>query len=49
MGACACTVTLPGAAGSVKVTDATPEEFVTAITLFPLAVPFESVPALVVK
>ena len=30
--------------GSVSVTEATPEEFVTAIILGPLVVPFESVP-----
>ena len=45
----AVTVTVPAVAGSVKVTDATPEELVVAITLLPLLVPFESVPAVVVK
>jgi hypothetical protein len=35
--------------GSVRVTEATPDELVVAITLLPLDVPLESVPAEVVK
>src|ERR1700738_4694972 len=46
---CAVTVTVPLVEGSVRVTDAVPEEFVVAITLVPLVVPFESVPAMVVN
>src|SRR5208282_1077647 len=48
-GACAVTCTRCAAPGSVSVTDATPEEFVTAITALPLVVPLESDPALVVN
>ena len=46
---CAVTVTVPGDEGSVRVTEATPEELVSAITLVPLVVPLESVPADVVN
>jgi hypothetical protein len=42
-------VTGPFVAGNVNVTEATPEAFVVAITLVPLVVPFESVPADVVN
>jgi len=35
--------------GKVRVTEATPDPFVTAITLAPLVVPLESDPALVVN
>ena len=45
-GPSAVTFTLPAVAGSVSVTDATPELFVTAITCVPLVVPFDSKPAL---
>ena len=40
---------MPAVAGSVKVTEATPEELVVPITLVPLVVPLESVPAEVVN
>ena len=46
---CAVTVTVPGDDGSVSVTEATPDELVVAITLLPLVVPLERVPAEVVK
>jgi hypothetical protein len=46
---CAVTVTVPGDEGSVRVTEATPEELVSAITLVPLVVPLKSVPADVVN
>ena len=46
---CPVMVTGPFVAGNVNVTEATPEAFVVAITLFPLVVPFESVPADVVN
>ena len=45
----ALTVTVPAVDGKVSVTDATPEEFVVAITLLPLLVPLESVPAFVLN
>ena len=40
---------MPADDGSVKVTEATPDELVCAITLFPLVVPLESEPAEVVN
>jgi hypothetical protein len=43
------TVTGCAAEGRVNVTDATPEEFVVAITLEPLLMPFDRLPALVLK
>ena len=43
------TVTVPFVEGRLNVTEAVPEEFVVAITLLPLEVPFESVPADVVN
>ena len=43
------TVTVCAAEGSVSVTDATPELLVVAITLEPVVVPFDRVPALVLK
>ena len=43
------TVTVPAVDGRVRVTEAVPEVLVVAITLVPLAVPFESVPAEVVN
>ena len=43
------TVTVPGDEGNVNVTDATPEELVVAMTLLPLVLPFETVPAEVVN
>jgi hypothetical protein len=42
-------VTVPVVEGSVSVTEATPELLVTAITLAPLVVPFESDPAFVLN
>ena len=45
----ALTDTGPFVDGSVRLTEAVPEELVSAITLVPLAVPLESVPADVVK
>jgi hypothetical protein len=45
----AVTVTGPGEAGRVRVTEAMPELLVTATTLLPLVVPFESNPALAVN
>ena len=48
-GPSAVTVTGPALPGSVNVTDATPELLVTAITLVPLVVPFDSDPALVLN
>ena len=46
---CAVTVTVPLVDGSVRVTDAVPEELVWAITLVPVVVPLESVPDEVVN
>ena len=43
------TVTVPLDEGSVRVTEAVPDELVWAITLVPLVVPLESVPAEVVN
>ena len=43
------TVTVFAVEGSVSVTDAEPEPSVVAITLEPLEVPFDKVPALVLK
>lgn len=48
-GPSAVTFTGPAAEGNVSVTEATPELSVIAITLGPLLVPFESVPALVLN
>lgn len=48
-GPSAVTVTVPALDGSVKVTDATPELFVTAMTFAPLLVPFDTVPAVAVN
>lgn len=49
IGPSACTCTVPAVPGKVKVTEATPDEFVTAITFEPVVVPLESDPALVVN
>lgn len=48
-GPSAVTVTVCGAEGSVSVTDAPPEPSVIAITLDPLVVPLDRVPALVLN
>ena len=42
-------VTVPFVEGSVRVTEAVPAELVSAITLVPIVVPLESVPAEAVK
>ena len=42
-------VTACGAGGRASVTDATPDAFVTAMTLGPLSVPLDKVPALTLK
>lgn len=42
-------VTGPGVDGSVNVTEATPDELVIAMTLLPLVIPLETVPAEVVN
>ena len=46
---CVVTVTVPSVEGSVRVTDAVPEGFVWEITLVPIVVPLDSVPAEVVN
>ena len=46
---CAVTVTVPWDEGSVKVTEAVPDELVWPMTLVPFVVPLESVPADVVN
>ena len=46
---CAVTVTVPLDEGSVRVTEAVPDELVVAMTLLPDVVPLDSVPAEVVN
>ena len=45
----AWTVTVPAVDGRVRVTEATPDELVVAMTLAPDVVPFDRVPAEVVN